>query len=135
MHANACDPVIAEENYAFVTLRNGTPCTRASNQLDIVNITNVSAPSLVKSYPLTNPHGLSKDGDNLFICDGKDGLRVYDASSVTDLKLISHIKEFETYDVIARNKLALVVAKDGLRQYDYSDIKNIRLISTLGWVK
>ena len=48
------------------------------------------------------------------------------------------IKEFpnlETYDVIANNKIALVVAKDGLYQYDYSDINNIHFISKTRYFK
>ena len=37
--------------------------------------------------------------------------------------------DIETFDVIAMNKIALVVAKDGLYQYSYADLSNIRLLS------
>jgi hypothetical protein len=130
-HANSCDPVIAEDDYAFVTLRSGNRCNGFSNQLDVVGISNLSYPSLIKSYNLTNPHGLSKDGNLLFICDGTDGLKVYDASDVRNIKLIKHLKGMETYDVIAWNKIALVVAKEGLYQFDYTDANDIRLISNI----
>lgn len=132
-HLRACDPVIADDNHAYVTLRNGSTCTRGLNQLDILNISNLSAPSLTKTYPMANPHGLSKDGNTLFICDGKDGLKIYDASSVSNLKLLLHIKGFESYDVITTNNIAIVVSKDGLRQYDYSDLNNVKLLSRIGW--
>lgn len=132
-HLRACDPVIADDNHAYVTLRNGSTCSRGSNQLDILNISNLNAPSLAKTYPMTNPHGLSKDGNTLFICDGKDGLKIYDASSINDLKLLLHIKGLESYDVITTNNVAIVVSKDGLRQYDYSDLNNIKLLSKIGW--
>lgn len=132
-HLRACDPVIADDNHAYVTLRNGSTCSRGSNQLDILNIANLSAPSLTKTYPMTNPHGLSKDGNTLFICDGKDGLKIYDASSVNNLKLLLHIKGFELYDVITTNNIAILVSKDGLRQYDYSDLNNVKLLSRIGW--
>jgi len=130
-HARACDPVIADDNYAFVTLRDGNICSGSANQLDIVNVQNVFSPSLVKTYQLTNPFGLAKDGNYLFICDGRDGLKVYDASSVTNLKLLKHLPGMETYDVIAWNKRLLLVTNKGLLQYDYSDIGNIRLLSTI----
>ena len=130
-HARACDPVIADDDYAFVTLRDGNICSGNANQLDIVNVQNVFSPSLVKTYQLTNPFGLAKDGNYLFICDGRDGLKVYDASSVTNLKLIKHLPGMETYDVIAWNKRMLLVTDKGLLQYDYSDIGNIRLLSTI----
>lgn len=72
---------------------------------------------------------MSKDGNLLFICDGNAGLKVLDATDVSQLKLMKQFKISETYDVIAHDHIALVVAKDGLYQYDYSDPKNIHLIS------
>lgn len=134
-HITACDPVIADDDYAFVTLRSGVRCSNASNQMDVLNISNLTSPTLVKTYSMTNPHGLSKDENTLFVCDGTDGLKVYDASNVKELKLIKQMKGFESYDVIAFNKLAIVVSKDGLRQYDYSNPNDIKLLSTLGWAQ
>lgn len=131
VHATACDPVVADDQYAYVTLRSGTECQNFTNQLDVVDIRNLLTPSLKKTYKMFNPHGLSKDGNLLFICDGKDGLKVYDAGDVMKLKLIKHITGIETYDVIARKKKALVVAREGLYQFDYTDPKDIRLISII----
>ena len=130
-HVTICDPVIADDNFAYVTMHAGTTCRGTTNQLDIVDLSNFSNPTLVKSYPLTNPHGLSKDGNILFICDGRDGMKVYDATNKSSIKLISEVKGLETYDVIAYNGNALVVAKDGLYQYDYADLNNIRLKSKI----
>ena len=132
-HARVCDPVIAEESFAFVTLRSGQPrCGGIINQLDVVNIANLSAPKLLKSYPLTNPHGLSKDGDRLFVCDGSAGLKVFDATDPSGLKLLQAFNGMgETFDVIAHNNIALVVAKDGLYQYDYTNRNAIKLISKI----
>jgi hypothetical protein len=130
-HARVCDPVIADNNFAYVTLRSGTTCQGFTNQLDIVDIANVMSPVLKKTYPMTNPHGLSKDGSTLIICDGKDGVKFYNANDINNLQLLKTIPSAETYDVIAFNKWALVVAKDGLYQYDYSDLNNIRQLSKL----
>ena len=130
-HARSCDPVIADDNFAYVTLRSGSQCQGFSNQLDILDISNMMQPSLKRTYNLTNPHGLAKDGNTLFICDGSDGLKVYDATDVNSLKMLRHITGIETFDVITLNGLALVVAKDGLYQYDYSDPNNIRLVSKI----
>ena len=128
-HARVCDPVIADSKYAYITLRNGSRCQGFINELNIVDISNLNAPVLVKKFDMTNPHGLSKDGDLLFICDGKDGLKVFDAKAVTNILLKKHITGIETYDVIAYNGVAMVVAKDGLYQYSYSDINNIQQLS------
>ncbi len=130
-HVQSCDPVVADDKYAYVTLRSGTRCQGFTNQLDILTLNDLTNPSLVKTYNLTNPHGLSKDGDLLFICDGADGLKVYNAGDANNLKLIKHFSNLETYDVIAYNNIALVVAKDGLYQYDYSDVNDIHLLSKI----
>jgi hypothetical protein len=130
-HVSSCDPVIADEKYAYVTLRSGTACQGFTNQLEVLDISQITQPSLLKTYSLTNPHGLAKDDNLLFICDGKDGLKLYDATDVNSLKLIKTISGLETYDVIAFNNIAIVVANDGLYQFDYSDSNNIKQISKI----
>jgi len=136
-HWRSCDPVIADDKYAYVTLYDGAICgtTAKVNQLDVYDIGNIAKPVLVKSYPLTNPHGLSKDGNLLFICDGRGGLKVFDASDIQNIKLIKEISGIDTYDVITLNGIAYVVTKDGLYQYDYSNTSNIHLLSSLKWSK
>ncbi|GEO08956.1 LVIVD repeat-containing protein [Segetibacter aerophilus] len=134
-HVRVCDPVIAEDNYAFVTLSSGTRCGGFTNQLDVVNIQDIQNPKLVKSYPLTNPHGLSKDGNTLFICDGSAGLKVFDATDVNNIKLLQTIAGMETYDIITVNGLAMVVAKDGLYEFDYSDKNKVQQISKISYNK
>lgn len=130
-HARSCDPVIADGNYAYVTLRDGSACFGTSNQLDVLDITSMSSPFLLHSYTMTNPHGLSKSGDLLFICDGRDGLKMYDAANPNNLQLKKHITGLETYDAIAWNNNLIVVAKDGLYQYDYSDPASLSLRSKI----
>lgn len=130
-HARACDPVVADDNFAYVTLRSGTVCQGFTNQMDVVNVTNVSAPSLLKSYPFTNPRGLSKDGDLIFLCDGNDGLKVLNAANAGNITHMKTIPGIETYDVIAFNSVAVMVAKDGLYFVDYSNTNNIRLSAKL----
>jgi hypothetical protein len=128
-HARTCDPVIADDNVAYVTLRSGTRCQGFTNQLDVINILNIQSPILIKSYPLTNPRGLSKDGSLLFICD--EGLQVFQATDPSNLIPVKHFSLAGANDVIAFNNIALVVTDDGLYQYDYSNPSNINLISTI----
>jgi hypothetical protein len=130
-HATSCDPVIADEQYAYVTLRTGTSCNGTLNQMDILDISNLSAPVLRKTIPMTNPYGLAKDGDKLLVCDGKEGLRLYDASVPTSPQLIKQFSGLEGYDVIALNGKAIVVAKDGLYQFAYSNANNMIQLSKL----
>ena len=120
-HARACDPVITDGAYAYVTLRDGTACTGTANQLDVVDVSNMSSPFLLKTYAMTNPHGLTKSGNYLFICDGRDGIKIYDASLPGNLSLKKHITGINTYDAIAWNDNLLVVADEGLFQYNINN--------------
>ncbi|HWK03256.1 MAG TPA: hypothetical protein VNS58_06475 [Puia sp.] len=132
-HGRACDPVIADDNYAYVTLHAGTTCGGNSNELDVVNVQNLAQPTLVASYPMTKPEGLSKDNNLLFVCDGTDGVKLYDASNPAGLQLLTQIPtaQTEATDVIAANQRLFIIAGSSLYQYDYSNPQNIRLLSTL----
>ncbi|MGK2862786.1 MAG: hypothetical protein ACSLE0_12695, partial [Chitinophagaceae bacterium] len=109
----------------------GTNCGPTANELQIIDIKNLKEPFLVKTYAMSGPLGLGKDDNLLFICDGKDGLKVYDAFDVMKLRLIKTIGGMETFDVIAMNKIALVSANDGLYQYSYANTGDIRLLSKI----
>lgn len=113
-HATMCDPVIADANTAYVTLRSGTFCTGLDNQMDVLNIQNITSPQLIKTYPMTNPAGLSKDGNALLVCDGVAGLKLLDASNSQNILQRSVISAINPYDVIAMNGTAIVSAKDGI---------------------
>ena len=130
-HINACDPVVVENGIAYVTLRAGTWCMNTTNQLDVIDISDITRPKLLKSYPMFNPHGLGIDNGTLFICDGADGLKVYDATNplAVQSNMIAHFKAIDTYDVIPLGDILLLIGQDGLFQYDYSDLTNISLLS------
>lgn len=130
-HINSCDPVVIEGRYAYVTLRSGTMCNGFTNQLDIIDISSIQHPFLVKSYPMFNPYGLGIDNGTLFICDGDAGLKVYNASDPLNLlaNQIAHFKVFKTYDVIPLGGILLLISGDGLYQYDYSDLNSLKLLS------
>ncbi len=130
-HARSCDPVIADEKYAYVTLSGGSFCGGFSNQLDIVDITNLSSPALIKSYNLISPKGLSKDGNLLLICDGKEGVKVFDAADAWHISLLKQVSGFEANDVIALQGIAIAVAKDGLYMLDYTNPGNASVMSKI----
>ena len=130
-HARSCDPVIADDQFAYVTLRSGTSCQGFNNQLDVVDLRNPASPFLLKTYSMTNPHGLSKDGNILFICDGKAGLKIYDATDVNNLELISIIENIETFDVIAFKPCKDKIGKHGRFLFDICFHKGLSILWSL----
>jgi hypothetical protein len=133
IHARSCDPVIVDGNNAYITLRSGTTCGGFNNSLNVVNIEDIALPKLVKSYPLVNPHGLGKDDNLLFICDGDAGLKIYNCSDLLHITdhLVFGYTNINAYDVIPLGSVLVMVGDDGLFQYDYSDIGNIKLLSAI----
>jgi len=132
-HAMACDPVVVEGDYAYVTLRTGTACTGQQNQLDVVDVSDYTQPILKKTYSLKNPHGLGIKNNTLFVCDGSDGLKIFDASDPIEVgnNKIKTYGSVQATDIIVLDNLAMLVGDDGLHQYDISDIQNINKISTI----
>jgi hypothetical protein len=135
-HVTVCDPVVVKDSYAYVTLRSGTECDGFTNQLEVINIEDLTQPQLLKTYQMTNPHGLGIDQGTLFVCDGDAGLKVYDASDVDniDKNLIAHYSSINAFDVIPFNNKLIMLGTDGIFQFDYSDPKNIKYLSTLAVV-
>lgn len=55
-HFTACDPVVVEGNYAYVTLRSGNRCQRGVNRLEIIDVEDKLNPKEVAFYEMKNPH-------------------------------------------------------------------------------
>jgi hypothetical protein len=124
-HGRACDPVVVENDIAYITLRSGTTCNTDLNQMQIVDVSNLRAPRLLNTYSMKNPRGLSVWDKMVYLCD--DGLKIYDATDRDKLpaNLKAHIAGFDTFDVIAYEytgkKYLMVIGKDGFYQFDVTD--------------
>ncbi len=129
-HGTACDPVVVDGNYAYVTLRGGNFCGATESGLYVIDISNIENPELKVIYPMDEPYGLGIKNDKLFICDGASGLKVYDKSIVPDLPQLNHFKDIVTYDVIPMQEQLLMIGDGVLYQYRYLD-NDIQLISEL----
>lgn len=135
-HATACDPVVVDDHYTYITLRSGTPCNSSVNQLEVVNIQNLTKPFHMATYHMTHPCGLGIDQSILFLYD--DGLKVFNATNVqaiTDNQL-AHFQAIRAHDVIPMsNRILMIIGEDGFYQYDYSQLEQIRLLSMLPVVR
>ncbi len=129
-HTTGCDPVVCDEENAYVTLHAGTSCNGTLNQLDVLDIRYLPHVSLVRTYPMTKPLGLAVTPHLLFLCD--DGLKIFDKTNPKELKLLNHVRDLDTYDVIALTpKHLLVIGREGFFQYDVSDPHHPRLMSCI----
>ncbi|MEO6691840.1 MAG: hypothetical protein ABIO44_05820 [Saprospiraceae bacterium] len=128
-HWSSCDPVVSEGHFAYVTLHGGTKCNGFENQLDIVDVSNIYSPILLKTYTMKSPSGLSIKNNVLYLCD--DGLKVIDVQDWKDIKTLYHNSSVSTTDVIVypdRNQ-AIITGDKGILQYDITNPRNLIQIS------
>jgi len=136
-HINTCDPVVANDEYAFVTLRsedaNNWCGNTFTNQLDVIDISDVFNAQLLHTYDMTGPYGLGLDGNTLFVTEGDDGLKIFDITDVSniDQNMIQHLQGFNAYDVIPVNGTLLLIGNDGLYQFDYTNLDEIKMLSLI----
>jgi hypothetical protein len=128
-HIYSCDPVVADEKFAYVTMNSvWGSCGQSSNELQIIDISDVRNPKLVLNKAMNSPRGLSIQNDTLVVCD--NGLKVYKVSE--DRKTINLLNDFNIMatDLISLGKSWLVIGDDGFYQYQ---IKNneIKLLSSI----
>jgi len=132
-HITACDPVVVEGEWAYVTLRSGNLCGGNQNLLEVIDISDKYDPKREASFGMKSPYGLGIDNGVLFVCEGEHGLRVFDATDVHQITQhpIANFPGIHAYDVIPLGSFLLLIGDDGFQIYDYSDPEDIYLLGSL----
>jgi hypothetical protein len=131
-HVLGCDPVVVDNDLAYVTVHSGNFCGQNNDELFIVDVKDVYHPSQLVSYKMVKPKGLGIDNGTLFLCD--DGLKIFKIGEDPQTLIanqILHKKGMDGYDLIPYENVLMMIADDGLYQYDYSDLGNIRELSVI----
>ena len=130
-HVFGCDPVVVEDDIAYVTVHSGNFCGQNANELLIIDVKDVKHPNHIVTYSMKKPKGLGIDNGTLFVCD--DGLKIFNAADPQTIMAnrLAHYSGMEGYDVIPFNNVLMMIAEDGLYQYDYSDLGKINQISKI----
>lgn len=128
VHWTGCDPVVVDGDYAYLTIRSGNNCGDQESVLEVIDISDKNTPKLVATYGMDNPYGLGFKNDNLFVCDGESGLKVFDKTNPLDLKPIQTFSSLNAKDVIPLSSTLLMTGDNMLYQYKYNN-SSIDLIS------
>lgn len=118
-HVRACDPVVVQGNFAYVTLRAGTMCG-GTNLLNVYNVTNFNSPVLAKSIPIVQPFGLGVTGNALYVTNA-GGIRLFNIAQPDNPAFVSDIAEAAAKDVIPYNNTLLVQLDKGTALYDIAN--------------
>ena len=137
-HVRSCDPVVVQNHIAYITLRSGNECGRTVSKLDILQLgSDYKSSTPLYSYDMREPYGLGIDDEILFVCDGKDGLLVYEASDLALIpqKKIAQFPAINAFDVIPFQDYLFMIGDDGFYQYDYSNLQDIKRVSYIPVMK
>lgn len=125
-HVIACDPVVSDGEYAYVTLNaSREECWRSVNELQIIDLQNIERPQLLKQYQMQSPRGLAVRNDTLWVCD--NGLKVFDISDKLNIAQLYHFNDLVAYDLILDKNRALVIGETGFVQYKLENDTIIKL--------
>ncbi len=138
-HLRSCDPVVVQDDLAFVTLNKGSRCRLNSgeNTLQVLDVHDPLNPKFIMKKNMYSPSGLGIDGDKLFVCDGAGGLKLFDVNTTRDetnsttvsitLNRKSSRADIDCYDLIAHKGLLVVSNGKDVREYDYTHLPMVDL--------
>ena len=130
-HVRSCDPVVANDTAAFVTLRGSGFCGTATDGLYIYNVKNLLNPQLIKMVDLSTPYGLGLKDSTLFVCRGTNGLSVLNVKNINSPVEVQTIPGHDLRDVIPYNDLLICYVADGIALYNISNVSNIQFLQKI----
>lgn len=135
-HATSCDPVLPVDGAAYITLRTAqfSSCPGNINALIVLDIQNLNQPVEKAEIPMLSPYGMTKIGNTLYVAEGENGLKVFDATHNYDLQLSEYVQDITAYDIIAHPSdpsLILVAGQNELNQYSIKENQSLLLESTI----
>lgn len=123
-HGRSCDPVVATDSVAYVTLKGSSMCGPAEDGLYIHDIKNIFQPILKTTIKISTPEGLGLQDKALYVCCNNNGLRIYDLSDPYKPVEQKVLTDGIYKDVIPYGNLLVCYVTTGILLYDISNPVN-----------
>ena len=120
-HWQACDPVVVQGDYAYVTLRSGNACGTSRDALLVVDIKNPGQPTLLCDMAVSTPYGLAVKDSLLYVSNGYGGFTLFDISLPSSPEALKSWTGTDTKDFIWDSDVLYVMAFTEVRLYDVRD--------------
>ena len=125
LHVRSCDPVVANDSVAFVTLKGNTLCGPAVSGLYINNVSNLFQPVLRKVIEIESPEGLAIHDTTLYVCNNDAGLKIYNITDPFNPVERKSIIDGSNYrDAIPYQNLLICFVSSGIVLYNITDPVN-----------
>ncbi len=132
-HFTACDPVVANDTHAFVTLHSNTACGNNINVLEVYETSDPVNPTLIHRRNLTEPKGLGLYHNYLIVCDLED-IKFFDITNPAEPVLVKALPG-QCYDVVIVGNDLYAIGATATYRYllDASNITNPQLRSQVNY--
>src|SRR5688572_4721768 len=130
-HARACDPVVANDSVAFVTLKGWGNCGPATSGLYVHDVKDLTKPVLKTTIELMDPVGLGLQDSVLYVCCGNAGLKVFNVAKPYAPALLSTKMDGDYVDVVPYNGTLVCFVQNGIVLYDITKPADPVLIRTI----
>lgn len=130
-HARACDPVVANGNYAYVTVRSGSLCGGPLDALLVFDVSDLKQPVQLTQLPLDNPYGLGIKENTLYVCDGGAGLKVFDVTDPASPASLTHREGYVFKDCIPHGDILMCMVANGLVIYDITNANTPKFLTEI----
>ena len=129
LHATGCDPVVVEGSTAYITVRGENSCGAIEDQINVIDISDISMPIEYSTYFLSSPYGLGIREQILYVCND-EGINVFDAQNPNEI-VLENTYQGISKDVIPLPSHLIAVGENVIHQYNYADDFGLELISTI----
>jgi hypothetical protein len=129
LHATGCDPVVVEENTAYITIRGGNSCGAIEDQVNVIDVSDITSPVEYSTYFLSSPYGLGIKDNILYVCND-DGINVFNAANPSNI-VLENTYNVNSKDVIPLSSHLISVGDNLIHQFNYTDNFGLELIGTV----
>ncbi len=119
-----CDYFAYKDDLVFYSKNTDNQCYTERTELVVTGLTTNNPAFITGIYPMEDPHGLAVQDGYLYLCDGVNGLKIYDISNEELLsdKLVANAKDMNALEVMpleSPSDLLIVKGADGIYQYQF----------------
>lgn len=122
-HQTACDPVIAKDQIAYLTIRSGVGCNNAFpvNTLVVLDISDLENPIETHRIQMNSPRGLAISNGRLFVGEGAQGMQQFSLADPELPVFEMAYSGIQAEDLIALDQQLIITGPNGVLQYTNND--------------
>lgn len=122
-HSTSCDPVLADGEVAYSTLRSvsNEGCAGSENILMVLRVRSADRARKLKDIEMKSPYGMAMINDHLFVGEGANGLTIFNVKDKESPDEVKNNREVVAFDVMHHPidpNIIILTNNNGLKEYN-----------------